>query len=320
MPETPTSNANPTPDTANIDRIVDARIRLYLFNMKFLGAGGAILLALLVYFHKDIINGIVWYGGSQLQNSIQDQNKKYLEQYQRESERHLDTLRVTQRELEIAQTQLKTSNEVVLKEQDRFLNKVSEFRDQYFALVSKAEALRKEAEDAQKKVSELIKALDETGEVTRTRISAAQQSAIQEAEKRIAALAEKFNALQSTVVADLKDRGVNKVIATTITDVSAKIERPTVYFQFAGFSREEAQTISKAIRDRGHWNIPGEERTVKAVDTNEIRYNPADKLAVQLLLSEANQALKTLNINITLVAKENRSVRAGFVEIWIYKA
>ena len=50
-----------------------------------------------------------------------------------------------------------------------------------------------------------------------------------------------------------------------------KLALSTVYFQFAGGARDQAQQLSKALQDKGY-RIPGEERTSAAAGTNEVRY------------------------------------------------
>lgn len=307
---------------------VDERIDHYFRNFKYAGGvTGAIIIAAVWYFHKDIINGLVNYGSTELVRSIETKNKSYLDKSQDLFNKHLETLQKTQQDLQHSQTLFRATNDATLKEQDRFSNKVAEFRDQYATLAhhasnlnEKAQQVSKETESATKKVSELIRALDEAGEVTRTRIADAQQRAVNESDQRIAALEKRIAAMQTTLVRDLKNIGINTSIPVTPSSASTEPHRPTVYFQFAGFTRDEAERISRAISDNGQWNIPGEERTPKAVNTNEVRFNPSDRVFAEKLVQDANNALKKLGINIQLVGKENKAVRQGFAEIWIYKA
>lgn len=69
---------------------------------------------------------------------------------------------------------------------------------------------------------------------------------------------------------------------------------PTVYFQFAGGSREQAVAMSRALQDLGY-KIPGEERTPKAAGLREVRYFEAnDRPAADKLAQNATQLLAQL--------------------------
>jgi energy-coupling factor transporter ATP-binding protein EcfA2 len=68
----------------------------------------------------------------------------------------------------------------------------------------------------------------------------------------------------------------------------------TVYFQFAGGSRDQAQLISKALRDKGY-TIPGEERTLAAAGKRVVRYfDSDDKDAALKLAGDAQRVLQSL--------------------------
>jgi hypothetical protein len=97
--------------------------------------------------------------------------------------------------------------------------------------------------------------------------------------------------------------------------VAPRPTRPdkTVYFQFAGMTREEAVRISDQLKERG-WQIPGEERTSLAAGQNEVRYGAeADKPAAEMLVED----LKALALKGCCVVKRNPEVAAGTVEVWV---
>lgn len=89
----------------------------------------------------------------------------------------------------------------------------------------------------------------------------------------------------------------------------------TVYVQFAGMTREDAQALSAKMRALG-WGIPkaGEERVSAAAGKNEVRYNPdveADRRAAELLAADLTAAGQTVN------ARAVPIIGANTLEIWI---
>ncbi|MER9722580.1 MULTISPECIES: DNA/RNA non-specific endonuclease [unclassified Mesorhizobium] len=89
----------------------------------------------------------------------------------------------------------------------------------------------------------------------------------------------------------------------------------TVYVQFAGMTREDAQALSAKMRALG-WGIPnpGEERVEAAAGKNEVRYNPyndADRRAAELLAADLTAAGQTVTARAVPV------IGAHTLEIWI---
>lgn len=89
----------------------------------------------------------------------------------------------------------------------------------------------------------------------------------------------------------------------------------TVYVQFAGMTREDAQALSAKMRALG-WGIPnpGEERVEAAAGKNEVRYNPyndADRRAAELLAADLTAAGQTVTARAVPV------IGANTLEIWI---
>ena len=91
--------------------------------------------------------------------------------------------------------------------------------------------------------------------------------------------------------------------------------RQTVWFQFAGMSREQAERLSARMRALG-WAIaePGEERVAAAEGMNEVRYNPdssADRAAAELLAADLTAAGQTAMARPVMVIGPNT------LEIWV---
>lgn len=89
----------------------------------------------------------------------------------------------------------------------------------------------------------------------------------------------------------------------------------TVYVQFAGMTREDAQALSAKMRALG-WGIPkpGEERVAAAAGKNEVRYNPdvdADRRAAELLAADLTAAGQKVTAQAVPV------IGANTLEIWI---
>ena len=88
----------------------------------------------------------------------------------------------------------------------------------------------------------------------------------------------------------------------------------TIYFQFAGMTREKALEVSFGLRDLG-WKIPGEERTAAAAGRNEIRYGAEDdKPTAEFLATD----LKTMWPNEACCKTvRNAKIQKGVIEVWI---
>jgi len=89
----------------------------------------------------------------------------------------------------------------------------------------------------------------------------------------------------------------------------------TVYFQFAGMTRAEAETVSGNLAALG-WRIPGEERTDAAVGVNEVRFNPSSDADI----AAARQLVGDLEHNgYRAQLTPNPRIEPGFIEVWISK-
>ncbi len=96
----------------------------------------------------------------------------------------------------------------------------------------------------------------------------------------------------------------------------------TVYFQFAGGSRDQAQQVSKALQDEGY-KIPGEERTRDAKDKHEVRYFYAGQKAVATqLATDTTQALQklgypSLSVSAVFAGDPTKSNPHGKPKLWL---
>ena len=102
-----------------------------------------------------------------------------------------------------------------------------------------------------------------------------------------------------------------------------KLALPTIYFQFAGGSRDQAKQISAALQDKGY-KIPGEERISSAEGQHEVRYfYPGQKPIAQQLANDLNQALRQLGysgkttVGIDTGGAVTRSNPDGKLEVWL---
>jgi hypothetical protein len=96
----------------------------------------------------------------------------------------------------------------------------------------------------------------------------------------------------------------------------------TVYFQFAGGSRDQAQAISRALQQIGY-KVPGEERTPAAAGKREVRYFYAGQRAIaEQLVKDTNRILQDLgysqlSVTSVLSSASIKSNPDGKVELWL---
>ncbi|MET0675515.1 MAG: ATP-binding protein [Bradyrhizobium sp.] len=101
-----------------------------------------------------------------------------------------------------------------------------------------------------------------------------------------------------------------------------KLALSTVYFQFAGGSREQAQQLSRALQEIGY-KIPGEERTGAAAGKREVRYfyngqkNIADRLAADTTQALQRLGYSSLTVTPVLASAPTKSNPDGKLELWL---
>jgi DNA repair exonuclease SbcCD ATPase subunit len=97
----------------------------------------------------------------------------------------------------------------------------------------------------------------------------------------------------------------------------------TVYFQFAGGSRQQAQRLSATLKQAG-FQVPGEERTGGAATQHEVRYfHEDDQSTAETLARTVNMAGPTLGYALPEVVVRDftdyplTKPRLGTVELWL---
>lgn len=96
----------------------------------------------------------------------------------------------------------------------------------------------------------------------------------------------------------------------------------TVYFQFAGGARDQAQAISRSLEQLGY-KVPGEERTPGAAGKHEVRYfYSAQRTIAEQLAKDTNRALQSLgyaglSVSPVLSNTSTKSNPDGKVELWL---
>jgi hypothetical protein len=305
----------------DVEKSVYEKIKSELRAWKFLGIGGGVIggivVALLLAFHKPVFSLIVTRGGEEFKNEIKAQFEKDAKEYKKAVE---TDIKADLKEVERLLVELKTRTTLAKEEIGKLRD---EFNRQYGDITKIVEDIRKTRGDLVEEKAQLDALLDrqkgseEAIILANDRATSALEK-LGQARKDTDEIIKQYN----TIVAELK---ASKAIAPTVTAIAqdetliaSEKRRVTVYFQFAGFRREDAVAISKTISDKG-WTIPGAERVGAAVNTNKIRFNPADKQAAMFLLSDANAALQSLRRNIVLEPEPNSSIKPGIPEIWIFQ-
>jgi uncharacterized protein YoxC len=108
--------------------------------------------------------------------------------------------------------------------------------------------------------------------------------------------------------------------------LAEKRERTTVFFQFAGGKRQQAEDLSAALK-KADYIIPGEDREGEAAGKHEVRYfYNQDRVAAENLAQDATRALRNLGYSISQVPNvEVKSLESysgkkpsqGTVELWL---
>ena len=127
-----------------------------------------------------------------------------------------------------------------------------------------------------------------------------------------------------------QQRGV--AIKSVISDLeeskqlySKASSKVTVFIQFSGGLREQAETLSSYLKSKGYY-VPGEERERAAAGKHEVRYfHPEDKTAAENLIDEINRELFRLDYlskkskvkTKSLVKYSGTKPKQGVLELWL---
>ena len=159
---------------------------------------------------------------------------------------------------------------------------------------------------------------------------------------QLASLAEQVNQLNSMALSRepnaagrpeqaLAERA--KAIQNVISDAYAAKQnltkarnKTTVFFQFAGGPRKQAEDLSTALKEEGYI-VPGEDREVGAVGRHEVRYfHNEDKGPAENLAKMTDSALRNLgypdsnDLQVSaksFVSYRGKKPRVGVVELWL---
>jgi len=134
---------------------------------------------------------------------------------------------------------------------------------------------------------------------------------------------------ESAQAAQQRKAAIQSVISATQKaeqSLAEKRKRTTVFFQFAGGKRPQAEALSDALK-KADYIVPGEDREGEAAGKHEVRYfYNQDRVAAESLAQDATRALRNLGYSISQVpnieAKSFVSYRGkkpsqGTVELWL---
>jgi archaellum component FlaC len=115
---------------------------------------------------------------------------------------------------------------------------------------------------------------------------------------------------------------LQRIAGQNVEQIQRSARTPTVYFQFAVLTRDNAKAISGQLKARG-WNIPGEERIESATGRSEIRcYYQADcdqaapKLKTDIEATLNQLGYSNASIDIKPLLSYSPKPRQGILEIW----
>ncbi|WP_421863975.1 hypothetical protein [Motiliproteus sp.] len=121
---------------------------------------------------------------------------------------------------------------------------------------------------------------------------------------------------------------ISEVISKTtkVEQLFKDRSRITVFFQFAGAPRSQAEELATALRSQGYL-VPGEDREAGAARKHEVRYfHDSDKQAAIDLANDTTALLQQLDYPDTeftrievapYVAYKKKKPREGVIELWV---
>jgi hypothetical protein len=276
---------------SEIERRVYEKLKDDLRHLKFLGWFGGAILAIVIYFHQTIFSFVVDQGGRNFQATLADSISE-----QRKTVAQIDAVRNNLRtDLEQLLTYISLQRIEIIKARSDFQSEMAQLND-----------ILKTATEARATLSQRIGEAQTTADSVNARLN--------EIIGKVKDLVENQNAIiEKLSVGNVAPPDVKK---TTPPSANLNVPKVRVYLQFAGFSREVAQQISEALKQKG-WSMPGEERTPNAVGTNQLRYNPKDVEIANALLADVNPILAPYKVQLKL--QPNSIITVGIPEIWIYQ-
>jgi hypothetical protein len=193
----------------------------------------------------------------------------------------------------------------ILDDKIQKLDKISTSLD----IASQRQPLDSSVDSLQSQLKELAIQVDKLNSIVTVSVQKPGGESVQAAQQRKAAI-------QSVILATQKAE----------QSLAEKRKRTTVFFQFAGGKRPQAEALSDALK-KADYIVPGEEREGEAAGKHEVRYfYNQDRVAAESLAQDATRALRNLGYSISQVpnieAKSFVSYRGkkpsqGTVELWL---
>ena len=134
---------------------------------------------------------------------------------------------------------------------------------------------------------------------------------------------------ESAQAAQQRKAAIQSVISATQKaeqSLAEKRKRTTVFFQFAGGKRPQAEALSDALK-KADYIVPGEEREGGAAGKHQVRYfYTQDRVAAENLAQDATRALRNLGYSISqvpniepkdFVSYRGKKPSQGTVELWL---
>lgn len=162
-------------------------------------------------------------------------------------------------------------------------------------------------------------------------LSAGYEEIIQDLAANIEELANAVSEIQASDVSSSGDHSVDLAqvqskVQSTLETVLSRSPRSikaetTVYFQFAGSTREQAEEISDRLSKDG-FVFPGEERRPEAANKAEVRYFfEEDGFRASQLAQDANEVLVSMGLEARLTPRFIQGTKAtprrGVLELWL---
>ncbi|MBW7974915.1 hypothetical protein [Bradyrhizobium sp. BR 10289] len=284
-------------NSEDIEKRVYDKIKGDLLKLKFAGGIGAIVILLFGLFHQAVFKLVVEQGSDGLKKEIKttvDQDLKRLDELRMKITAMTE---ITHRDMDTILVSVAKHHSDVVAIEDRWKNKVDDTNNLVDLLTKRAIEF-----------AERTKVLDE-------RIKTAQSTA-ETLESSYKPVIEALTRNQDEIFKNQK--AATTQLKTSILPVPPieTSKKGIVYFQFAGYTKDDVEEVRKRISD-AKWIVPGTENVQKNSST-EIRYNPADEAKATALKADVKDALRKLGITDLPLSKEPL-VKPGILELWIAK-
>jgi hypothetical protein len=129
---------------------------------------------------------------------------------------------------------------------------------------------------------------------------------------------------QPTAIQDQAVQSIFRAAQSTHEKVAGLQVQPTVWFQFAGGSRAQAEEFSRALEAK-RYVLPGEERVGAAASRREVRFfYPEDAETARRLAWDAGDVMRSLGYNPqpeiqvkSFTDYAGKKPKQGAIELWL---